>query len=797
MRLQHWLVSKIRGLTSLLTLYYNTYPSITGRPDLCSYYRKYNKSSPYVFLLLTVTLFVAQLIRFATAIPNHEPWSMWSRLLRGMAINDTIISICAYSCMQIRRSACLPEHKYDFKYQAATRRKLLLLWLVPAVILTLPPLVLPADSGGREIAFIIWVLFCILLLQICLLAVDGIWNRIALIALFNTGFCATATIRGFFVEYNFPKFVSPVLLSVSFFISYERQRRENFLLRRTLKKQKMMYEKHLERVQDPVMILDRQELLFENEAAREKIARSHPELLERARDIIADDGTSLRDHILSRLEKVSPDPETEATQRKYYMHSKGNDLLSCDRVLSVTLIESSSLERGKVVSLAFHDLTEELAAEQERVEAKYKNMLLFSLSHELRTPLNIFQAFLAASKSLVRNPEQAEMRQNAKGAWRYLRNKISDILDYVQLLNGDFVVHRSRFSLQEFVRMLFRVTRSMLADRRSTIRLDFAVSQSVHNDFFCDRDRLEQVLFNLLSNAVKYTTAGTISLRVRMGTEVTDGELASSVVFSVSDTGCGMSAECVRSLFSLQSHRDGSLDPHTRVDYRHKSTGLSGLGLTVSRMICERFGSVIRVRSSPGRGATFSFAVSAEPSRAPSRSGDSAIQDSTEATDVAEEGEGSQVCKWMHIDAGIPAEEQLATRRELRAIGAAVMVVDDNVLNRCVVRGMVKKMGFEVTEAENGKEAVEKLARIQEMAQREGQVVVLMDLDMPVMDGIEATVEIRRRGNTRDRPHIVALTAFASEVERAKCAEVGMDGFISKPLTKENLVDLFRGLGLI
>eukprot|EP01022_Parablepharisma_sp_SALTPOND_P002720 TRINITY_DN1110_c0_g1_i2.p1 TRINITY_DN1110_c0_g1~~TRINITY_DN1110_c0_g1_i2.p1 ORF type:complete len:570 (-),score=72.14 TRINITY_DN1110_c0_g1_i2:79-1788(-) len=555
-------------------------------------------------------------------------------------------------------------------------------------------------------------------------------------------------------------------------MQFDKYYKENFILKLTLKQQKRMYEKHLEKVQDPVIITSASQLHFTNEASRNKIASTPEEFWERTAFIITENGESLNEEIKARFDSGNIAPPV---QKQYFMYDTASDIIAYNRIFSTTLIESSVITGEKVVSLTFHDITEDLIKEENRVEKKYKNMLLFSLSHELRTPLNIFQLFLGEAKKLVKTQEDQEMRKDAKGAWRYLLNKINDILTYAQMLANEFVLHKSGFSLQRFVKRLQKMTYRLLGRKRNSIQLKFLISPEVRDEFVGDKERLEQVLVNFLSNAAKYTTVGEISLTIRysQNPSYTQGS-STALVFKVSDTGCGMSPERVTALFSL---RDRDSSDHKKAK---KSKGLSGLGLTVSKMLCNRMSSNIKVKSQLGKGSRFSFGL---PVTDP-YTGDSAVPE--ERTEV------NTSTFYSFRSKQVTARQGKIEDKDMHKI--KVVVVDDNEFNRSVVAKMVNKMGFDTIEAENGKEGLEKVLEIQENKEVE-QIIVFMDLDMPVMDGIEATVEIRKVQKD-PQPYIVALTAFSSEEERDKCFEFGMNSFITKPLRKEELLDLFFRLKL-
>ncbi len=538
------------------------------------------------------------------------------------------------------------------------------------------------------------------------------------------------------------------------------------------------------------------------------------------------------------------------------------------RVMKAALIDSADLDIAedsnsksatkvcckKTVSLVLHDITEELEREGKKAESKYKNMLLFSLSHELKTPLNIFQGFLAESKRFSQSGEHLKaLFLEAKGAWRYLRNKINDILDYAQILSDEFALHYTIFSTKRFVRYLRKTTSFLLTGAKSkTVSLDFSAESTVPDPCYADRDRIEQVLFNFLSNAAKFTDRGCIALHISRSEE---GIGRNYIKFEVKDTGIGMTRETVDGLFTLcrgiggessaslgQFNAGGNGNGSARSTGR-KATRLSGLGLTVSKMVCERMGTDICVISELGKGSAFSFQIPVlDPPEHSCASGLQYKHHNTGETKVADtkthhENLESEVSVSIpDEDAGVrndlllrefvtsvPLTEVCHTNNnrvmtialprppttEQRCRGKVALVVDDNDFNRYVAERMLKKFGFKTVPAENGKVAIDTLRKINAenipqtatvagcgaTATATAGAVVFMDVDMPVMDGIEATIQIRRE-KMRPRPIIVALTAFSAESERVKCFEAGMDFFLDKPLTKERLCEVLCNAGL-
>ena len=495
---------------------------------------------------------------------------------------------------------------------------------------------------------------------------------------------------------------------------------------------------------------------------------------DKANTIVSTKGKKIKDDIMKRLQR-SQTEEGTTKNRRYYYHPPGNVQ---SKVMMASIIETNFISKQKTVSLILHDITDELVKEEKKAEKKYNNMILFSLSHELKTPLNVFKGFLRNLRRSGVTEDLSELLRNAKGAWNYLNNKVNDILDYAQILAEEFSLHVTTFSLRRFVKSLKKVAYYLLAEKRSQIELDFTVDENIEDEFRGDRERLGQVLFNFLSNAERYTTAGKISLRISANSGI------NSIKFEVSDTGAGMTKETTEALFKLKSPKRTS-SPGEQLNIR--ATRLSGLGLTVCKMICGKMGSDITVTSITGKGSTFAFCVYGEKAK---RRYTSAIDE------VPDEDTKINTIMLNHSSKAIG--QRLNTKTlSLRSLdnGIKVVVVDDNWFNRDVVIAMVRKFSFSVYEADNGKKALEVVTRVQRDKTMK-KLIVFMDLDMPIMDGIEATVQLRKQSHGI-RPYIVALTAYSSEMERSKCFEVGMDYFVSKPLTNAALYDVMLKLKAI
>jgi two-component system, sensor histidine kinase len=367
-----------------------------------------------------------------------------------------------------------------------------------------------------------------------------------------------------------------------------------------------------------------------------------------------------------------------------------------------------------------------------------KSQFLAMMSHEIRTPMNGVLGSLELLRRSTLDSEQRRLVKIAGSSGESLMAILNDVLDHSKIEAGKLSLVEAPMSLHAMASSVIALFRANAEAKSLSLQLDLGLD--VADWVIGDMQRLKQVLLNLVGNAIKFTERGTVMLRLSAKPDV---QHHANVVFEVRDTGIGMTAEAIQRLFQ----------PFHQVDNaRNRRRGGTGLGLVISERIVEAMGSRIEVQSLPGAGSSFRFALSLE-------------RDYSTTPPAI-------------VDSALGGLDRVA------ALTGTVLVVEDNPVNRIIATEMLQSLGIEVTEACDGAQALARLA------ERRADVV-LMDCQMPVMDGYAATQRIREREAQLNLPRvpIVALTANASDEDSVHALAVGMDAHLAKPYTRDQLRD--------
>lgn len=366
-----------------------------------------------------------------------------------------------------------------------------------------------------------------------------------------------------------------------------------------------------------------------------------------------------------------------------------------------------------------------------------KTEFLANMSHELRTPMNGLLGMLEVTLDSGLAGEQRDQLETAQRCAHSLLALLNDILDLSKIEAGKMLLEKIPFNVRTVIDDCVKSQAASAAQK--LIDLRFEADASMPSDVLGDPLRLRQIVANLLSNAIKFTDRG--SIRVRSSSAPGAGGRVDMKLEFI-DTGTGIAADKLDSIFEKFTQADGSIT---------RKHGGTGLGLAITRRLTELHGGEIHVESEPGKGSTFSVRLPYELARQPSPAAD-------------------------------PVKDTIVESAPIPHAGARLLLVEDNIVNQKVVLAVLRKKGYRIDVANDGREALTRLEGAEAAYQ-----LVLMDVQMPVLDGLEATRTIRRDTRWTELP-IIAMTAHAMNGDRERCLKAGMDAYISKPVQPAHLI---------
>lgn len=394
---------------------------------------------------------------------------------------------------------------------------------------------------------------------------------------------------------------------------------------------------------------------------------------------------------------------------------------------------------GIFIDITERKQTENILKEKEIAQAasKAKSEFLANMSHEIRTPLNGIIGFTDLLMSTQLEDIQKQYMQTINQSANLLMEVISNILDFSKIESGKLELNIEKYNLIELAHQVIGLVQH--ESKNKNLALELSIDPQVPSMVYIDYIRLKQILVNLLSNAIKFTEQGQIDFRVQT---IKKSEHKVMLRLSVKDTGIGIRKDNQEKIFEAFSQEDLSTT---------KKFGGTGLGLSISNQLLNLMGSQLQLISNPGQGSEFFFDIELE------------MVDQHEVESEVIESEVIDIQTEQPITAAI-----------------TILIAEDNKINMLLAKTLVRQIlhQVEIIEAENGQEAVEKFSNHK-------VDLVLMDVQMPVMNGYEATQKIR----TIQKEHtpIIALTAGTVVGERERCLEAGMDDYAAKPIIKDTL----------
>jgi PAS domain S-box-containing protein len=389
------------------------------------------------------------------------------------------------------------------------------------------------------------------------------------------------------------------------------------------------------------------------------------------------------------------------------------------------------------INLYFSNITIQKRTEIELREAKIKaeesdkakEEFIANVSHEIRTPLHAIIGLSNQLLNTLQSKQNLEFVQHIAQSGKHLQSLMDNILDFSKIAAGEFELTLTKFNLHKLVTQIESIVRPLATEKG--LALSFSVHPSIRQELIGDETRIRQIMINFLSNAIKFTEQGSVDVSIYPAEESTTVQ---KLYIVIADTGIGMSETFVQKIFDKFSQEDATIQ---------RKFGGTGLGMAISKELINLMNGEIHVKSAKGIGTQFAISI---PFGIPDR----------------------------------PIAEPSSLESNLNSLAnQLIMLVEDNAINRLVVKTQLKQHGIHLIEVENGLQAIQhpKLSEVN---------LILMDLQMPEMDGFSATLHIRNQ--LKLHMPIIALTANAIKTEIDRCFEVGMNDYVLKPFNESLLM---------